>query len=650
MKSRWPGIFLVLALAVVSLTANVALARPPVTSTVRCRLGAPAPRRVRHDRVERCGTPARPSRTAGHSTSSAPSGTYTMQRALGLHEGRSATSSLSISAVASVPMQLSVSVKEGSWSRVAPVIDTAKTTIGVSERRANQGSARAQLRPSPRRMPSTAPATRAASRSGATGLENQYIIDGVNTTDKIGAQKGKTLTNRFVQESKSRPAATSRVRSRARRHDQRRDEVGRQRVPWRPLRVLRQRNLASNDDRRRPHGRRPEPGHRPRATTSAPTRQLLPKDRLWFFGAVNRSSATQDYTRNAGIFYSPGGTLNTSQGTGISRRQRHGRRRRRLLRQADVPPRQAHTLSASVFGGPGVQRPPGLRSAPTRPSGRRRRAARTSPSTTASSARRSSSRRILAPRGEEREPLACPTLSQIQNRGGPTQSSAAGCLRRRDYKRDDFKAWARSSSARTRSRSAASESSARPSPKYPSGARFAVLGGGGACLYNYQRYFAKVPLNCIAPTTRPASTRRAASAPGERRGAAPRRLRSPVGGQPPTTKILAIFAQDSWKILRLHREPRRPLREQRLSAPPAPAIAITGSGRPHRTHLGSMNGSLEVYASYGRYYSTIPRTSRPARSAAVHGVRVQHTRTRSPITDFGYWVPDHSGRRAHERT
>ena len=106
--------------------------------------------------------------------------------------------------MATVPLTMSVSVKEEVVvTGEAPVIDTAKTTIGVTG--TSEQISRLPLARNFTSVATTAPGTGTDNSGGitfygATGLENQYIIDGVNTTGiKIG-NAGKTLTNEFVQE------------------------------------------------------------------------------------------------------------------------------------------------------------------------------------------------------------------------------------------------------------------------------------------------------------------------------------------------------------------------------------------------------------------------------------------------------------------
>ncbi len=115
--------------------------------------------------------------------------------------------------MASVPLTMSVSVKEEVVvTGEAPVIDTAKTTIGVTG--TSEQISRLPLARNFTSVATTAPGTGTDNSGGitfygATGLENQYIIDGVNTTGiKIGNVRARRSRTSSSRKSKSRPAAT----------------------------------------------------------------------------------------------------------------------------------------------------------------------------------------------------------------------------------------------------------------------------------------------------------------------------------------------------------------------------------------------------------------------------------------------------------
>ncbi len=362
MKSRWLSIFMVLALAVVGLTANVALAQTTgdIDGTVSDTNNAPLPGAS----VTITSPALQGSRTAVTDAAgrfrfpALPGGNYMVAAALsGFTKVERRNVVVSIGAVASVPMQMSVSVKEEVVvTGEAPVIDTTKTTIGVSS--TSEQISRLPLARNFTSVATTAPGTGTDNSGGitfygATGLENQYIIDGVNTTGiKIGAQ-GKTLTNEFVQEVEVKTGGyeaeygralggTINVVTKSGGNEFHGDAFG----------YYDNKNLASNDDHSADRtavglSQFIEPT---RYDFGADLGGYFVKDRLWFFGAANRVSRDQDFTRVTGIVYNPNGTaasFPTSNGTDETRTTLYsGKLTFRLG--------EAHTISASVFGDPGT--------------------------------------------------------------------------------------------------------------------------------------------------------------------------------------------------------------------------------------------------------------------------------------------------------
>ena len=285
MKSRWLSIFVVLALAVVGLTANVALAQTTgdIDGTVTDSNNAPLPGASVDDRV--AGPAGHPHGRHGRRgplplPGAAGRHLHGHGGPLGLHEGREdATSRVAHRRDGVGPgARCRSPSRKRSSSRVKRPSSTPPRRRSAS-RAPRSTISRLPLARNFTSVATTAPGTGTDNSGGitfygATGLENQYIIDGVNTTGiKIGNQ-GKTLTNEFVQEVEVKTGGyEAEYRPRPRRHDQRRDEVGRQRVPRRRVRLLRQRQPGL--ERRplgRPHGRRACPSSSsPRATTSART-------------------------------------------------------------------------------------------------------------------------------------------------------------------------------------------------------------------------------------------------------------------------------------------------------------------------------------------------------------------------------------------
>jgi hypothetical protein len=134
-----------------------------------------------------------------------PPGTYTLTASLsGFTKVERTGVRVGLGATASVQITLRVSVQEEVVvTGEAPAVDTTKSTVGMSAT-----SDTIQKLPLGRNFVSVATTVAGTGTSagggltvyGATGLENQYIIDGVNTTGiKIGDQ-GKVLNNEFVQE------------------------------------------------------------------------------------------------------------------------------------------------------------------------------------------------------------------------------------------------------------------------------------------------------------------------------------------------------------------------------------------------------------------------------------------------------------------
>jgi outer membrane receptor protein involved in Fe transport len=210
MKSRWLSTLMVLALAVVGLTANVAIAQTTgdIDGTVSDTNNAPLPgASVTLTSPALQGTRTTVSDAAGrYRFPVVPSGTYTVTAAIsGFTKAERRNIVVSIGATATVPITLSVSVREEVVvTGEAPVVDTTKTEIGGT-------ISTETLQKLPLGRNFTAVAQNFAGTTvgvwnnnpvvyGATGLENQYIVDGVNTTGiKLGDQ-GKTVAQEFIQE------------------------------------------------------------------------------------------------------------------------------------------------------------------------------------------------------------------------------------------------------------------------------------------------------------------------------------------------------------------------------------------------------------------------------------------------------------------
>ena len=210
MRNRWLGALPALALLVALVFAGApALAQTTGTieGTVADSNGAPLP----GVSVEIKSTALLGSRTvvtdaAGrYKFPAIPPGIYTVTAALsGFTKAEKTNVRVALGGTATIPVVLSVSIKEEVVvTGEAPVVDTTRTVIGSTTT-----LDAIQKLPLGRNFTSIATTVAGTGTSagggisvyGATGLENQYIIDGVNTTGvKIGDQ-GKAMNSEFVQE------------------------------------------------------------------------------------------------------------------------------------------------------------------------------------------------------------------------------------------------------------------------------------------------------------------------------------------------------------------------------------------------------------------------------------------------------------------
>ena len=248
---------------------------------------------------------------------------------------------------------MSVSVKEEIVvTGEAPVVDTTKTVIGGTV-----STETLQKLPLGRNFTAIAQTFAGTTTAvwtnnvvvyGATGLENQYIVDGVNTTGiKIGDQ-GKTRRPGVHPGDRGQDRRLrGRVLTRPRRHVQRRHEVGRQRVP-------RRRASATTT----PRASRAATAGRPTARPSARARSVLPKrldggadlggyflkDRIWFFGAYDGVKTDQDINERVGYSWATKTTTTTASSTTDIANNYSGKLTFRLG--------ESNTIAVSVFGDP----------------------------------------------------------------------------------------------------------------------------------------------------------------------------------------------------------------------------------------------------------------------------------------------------------
>ncbi|MEO6325401.1 MAG: TonB-dependent receptor [Thermoanaerobaculia bacterium] len=207
MKSRGLGVFAALLLVTVALVSVPALAQQTgdIEGTVMDANNAPLPGvSVEVKSTSLLGVRSTVSDSAGRFRFPAvPPGSYVVTSALSGFTKSEKTVRVSLGATASVPMTLSLSgIKEELViTGEAPVVDTTRNVVGTST-----SIDTIQKLPLGRNFTSIASTVAGTGNDGnvtvygATGLENQYIIDGVNTTGiKIGDQ-GKNLNSEFVQE------------------------------------------------------------------------------------------------------------------------------------------------------------------------------------------------------------------------------------------------------------------------------------------------------------------------------------------------------------------------------------------------------------------------------------------------------------------
>ncbi len=665
MKSRWLSTFLVLTLAVLGLTANVAYSQTngEIAGTISDTNGAPLPGAS----VEIKSSALQGTRTAVTDASgrfrfpALPGGTYSVTAALsGFGKVERNNVRVAIGTQSTLPITMSVSVKEEIVvTGEAPVIDTAKTTIGLAV--SSQDISRLPLARNFTAVALGAPGAGTDNSGGitfygATGLENQYIIDGVNTTGiKIGDQ-GKSLTNEFVQEVEVKTGGyeaeygralggTINVVTKSGGNEFHGDAFG----------YYDNKNLASSD------------GHPADRTAIGGSQLILPtrydfgadlggyfmKDRLWFFGAANRVSRDQDFTRITGIVYNPNGSaasFPTSSGTDETRQTLYsGKLTFRLG--------ESNTVAVSAFGDPGTfnGRQVGTRgpdsgviwqtdTGGTDISAKYDGIFGTSFLLSGQYAHHQEKNDNTSPfENTQGILLVRGGLSQIAPGSGPLY------FLNEKYKRDDGKITGSIFAGAHEFKIGGEYESLNSTfnEKYPGGSRIRQgYTSSGAFSYEYNRYFATVPLNCQGRYDAAGNLQTGNFGPPASAAAAVDcaawQLAAGVSN-PPTTKNLAIFGQDSWKVLKnLTVNAGVRYEEQRLAdADGNTAIKITGEWSPRLGIVwdAANNGKSKIYASFGRYYSTIPQDIQTrALGNEYTAFAYQYggpSSTPNPITDFG---------------
>jgi hypothetical protein len=453
---------------------------------------------------------------------------------------------------------------------------------------------------------------------GATGLENQYVIDGVNTTGIRYGNQGKSLNAEFVQEVEVRTGGYE-------------AEFGQ--VFGGSINVItksggnefhggvfgyydgEQLASANKNVSEQKAALQSQPGAPSRYDAGFDLGGYLVRDRLWFFGAYDRVATDQDYNRFESLTFTPEGIQGTSKsGTDRTRMDLFSGK---LTYRAG----SSHTFAVSVFGDPGSF------------DGRSADAADAAGPDAAVLVQRSTGGTDLSVRWdglfgshfigqaqyghhEERNGESSVFFNDqpafIQKRQGTIQilpGSGPPVLRDDTYRRDVYRL---------------SGSALLESHEVKAGIFYERLNSsvsirrsGGETIFQYlddtgafniaeHDYYARVPLNCIAKTDGSLGnfgfidpTTCAGYQETDHRNQNPR-----IGN-------LALFAQDSWKIagnLTLNAGVR--YEEQRIfDAAGNPVVKLTGQWSPR---VGAVwdplkNGRSKVFASYGRYYQVIPQ-------------------------------------------
>ncbi len=594
-----------------------------------------------------------------------PPGSYTVTASLsGFTKAERTNIRVGLGATATVPITLQVSVKEEVVvTGEAPVVDTTKNTVGNTT-----SSETIQKLPLGRNFVSIAntmagtgtDAAGGVTVYGATSLENSYIIDGVNTTGiKIGDQ-GKTINNEFVQEVEVKTGGYEaeygralggiiNVVTKSGGNEFHGDLFG----------YYDNKNLAANDaheDDRTMLGaslfKQPT-----RYDFGADVGGYFMKDRIWFFGAFNRVARDQDYSRIGSREYTATSVISHfKDGTDTTRTNTFsGKLTFRLG--------ESNTVSVSAFGDPGTfsGRQTGTAGADsgviwdTKQGGTDYTAKWDGIFGTQFLAQ------LQYGHHEEKAEGDSPYgnnlgifqyrrgLTQIPEGSGPLYISTAV------YKRNAYKLAGTFFVGTMELKLGGDYEDIKStfSEKYGGGVRILqfLSSGSGAFQYAYHRYFAKVPLNCTQ--LKDGSTGNFGPVgPGTADNTCAAYQPAATVDNPPHTKNFGIFLQDSWKVLsNLTINAGIRYEEQRLlDASGATPIHLKGEWSPR---LGIVydfmnNGKSKLYASYGRFYTTIPQDIQTRALGNEYTVFAYNYTANSfdPVTDpafFGYGYPTIQG-------
>ncbi len=261
---------------------------------------------------------------------------------------------VALGATTTVPITMGISLKEEIVvTSEAPVVDTSKTTIGTSATLES-----IQRLPLGRNFASIASTVAGTGTDvsgnvtvyGATGLENAYIIDGVNTTGVKTGGQAKQLNNEFVQEVEVKTGGyeaefgrvlggTINVVTKSGGNEFKGDAFG----------YYDSGSLASSDARtaERVASNQGEYFSPKRVDFGVDLGGYFVKDRLWFFGAFDRVTQDQDYTRTLAVLRDANQTQVLTSNMDTYRNSLYsGKLTFRLG--------ESNTIAASLFGDPGT--------------------------------------------------------------------------------------------------------------------------------------------------------------------------------------------------------------------------------------------------------------------------------------------------------
>ncbi len=574
---------------------------------------------------------------------SVPPGPYRVAAQLSGMGAVQKNATVSLGATATVNMQMQVSAKEAiTVTGEAPVIDTSHTSIGTS-------ATAQELEKLPLARNFTAIATRAPGTGtdqaggvtvyGATSLENEYIIDGVNTTGiKLGNQ-GKSLNNEFVQEVEVKLGGYEaefgralggviNVITKSGGNEYHGDLFG----------YYDNKSLASDDKR---EADRAAVGQ---AKTVVPKRLdagvdlggYFIKDNLWFFGAYDRVNKDADWNH-----FSDRTQATTLSGTEEDRTNLFsGKLTWRLG--------ESNTLVGSVFGDPGKLKNQSLGILGPLSADQYN----TDSGGTDASARYNgifgSHFFVEGQFGYHEEKNAQDGLNDsFTHRHVQTgqlseyfpDSGYAGLTLDEKYKRYAYRAagsiYAGSHEFKLGGDYESIQSSFLQS--YHGGRVEDRFTAAGAYRFTVQRYYGAYPatLNCLQGTDGSHPPQGTYTPLTECAGY------FPVDSiAEPDTKNLALFAQDSWKIVpNLTINAGIRWEQQKLkNAEGVTVIDLKNEWSPRAGIVwdAANNGKSKVYASFGRFYTTIPQdiqTRSLGRESTVIGIN--HTRGKfDPIDDL----------------